>query len=275
MHRPALSEHRKKEQRIMGSLIQVESTRPGVSTLTLQRPEQRNALSIDLLDQLCVAIETLAARPDQRVIILRGAGPVFSAGLDLKEAADDTRVEKSAASVGRALNLIRGTSLVSIAAVHGGAYAGGAGLMATCDVVVAAEDARFGFPEARRGLLPALICETLRSRIREGDLRDLLLTGDIITADRALQVGLVQRVVPADKLIEEAWRVAEHVLEGGPETIRQTRKLLNQLFEGNAGFSKDLLDELHLTARRGAEAREGLAAYAEKRAPSWTREPSP
>jgi methylglutaconyl-CoA hydratase len=259
----------------MGSLIQVESLMPGISTLTLQRPEQRNALSIDLLEQLCTAIEQLAGQADQRVVILRGAGPVFSAGLDLREAADDTRVERSAASVGRALDLLRETPLVSIASVHGGAYAGGAGLMAACDIVIAADDARFGFPEARRGLLPALICGVLRSRIREGDLRDLLLTGETITAARALQVGLVQRVVPAEKLMEEARRVAELILDGGPETIRRTKELLNQLFESQAAPSKDLLDELHLMARRGDEAREGLAAFAEKRAPWWSREKSP
>ena len=256
----------------MGSLIQVESLMPGVSILTLARSEQRNALSIDLLDQFCSAIDGLTAQSDQRVVILRGAGPVFSAGLDLREAADEKKVERSAASVGRALDLLRQTPLVSIAAVHGGAYAGGAGLMATCDIVIATDDSRFGFPEARRGLLPALICKTLRSRIREGDLRDLLLTGEIITAARALHVGLVQRVVPANQLMDEARRVAEQILDGGPETIRQTRKLLNQMFEG--GLSKNLLDELHLSARRGDEAREGLAAFSEKRVPSWSRERS-
>jgi methylglutaconyl-CoA hydratase len=256
----------------MGSLIHVEPLLPGVSTITLARPDQRNALSIELLEQFCDALERLAARSDQRVVILRGTGPVFSAGLDLREAADETRVEKSAASVGRALDLLRTTSLVSIAAVQGGAYAGGAGLMATCDIVIATEDARFGFPEARRGLLPALICKTLRHRIREGDLRDLLLTGEIITAARALHVGLVQRVVPPSEMMHEARRVAEHILDGGPDTIRQTRKLLNQMFE--TGLSKQVLDELHLSARRGDEAREGLAAFSEKRVPFWSRERS-
>lgn len=257
----------------MSSLIQVESFMPGVSTLTLTRPEQRNALSIELLEQLCEAIERLGAQNDQRVVILRGSGTVFSAGLDLREAADESKVERSAVCVGRALDLLRETSLVSIAAVHGGAYAGGAGLMATCDIAVATDDAKFGFPEARRGLLPALICKTLRSRIREGDLRDLLLTGELITAQRALRVGLVQRVVPAHQLMDEAVRLAGEILAGGPETIRQTRQLLNQMFE-NAGLAKDLLDELHLKARRGDEAREGLAAFTEKRVPSWSLERS-
>ena len=97
----------------------------------------------------------------QRVVILRGAGPVFSAGLDLREAADSSLVERSAAAVSRALNLLRTSPLVMIAAVQGGAFAGGAGLMAACDIVIAAADAKIGFPEARRGLLPALICDVL------------------------------------------------------------------------------------------------------------------
>ena len=146
--------------------------------------------------------------------------------------------------------------------------------MATCDIVIATDDSRFGFPEARRGLLPALICRTLHSRIREGDLRDLLLTGEIITAQRALRVGLVQHVVPGHQLMDEARRIAEQILEGGPETIRQTRQLLNQMFGGDGRLAKELLDELHLKARRGDEAREGLAAFSEKRVPSWSRERS-
>jgi methylglutaconyl-CoA hydratase len=255
----------------MGGLIQVESLMPGAAVVVLKRAERRNALSIDLLEEFCAAIEGLAGR--ERVVILRGAGTVFSAGLDLREAADDALVERSAAGVGRALDLLRKTPLVTIAAVHGGAYAGGAGLMAACDLVIAAEDSRFGFPEARRGLLPALICDVLRSRVREGDLRDLLLTGETITAARAVQVGLVQRVVPEGKLMEEAQRAAESILQGGPETIRRTKQLLNELFESDGGLSKERLDELHLEARRGEESREGLAAFAEKRAPWWERAP--
>src|SRR5690606_6351965 len=133
-----------------------------------------------------------------------------------------------AEAVHQALHALHETPLVTIAAVQGGAYAGGAGLMAACDIVVATTDARFGFPEARRGLLPVLIYGALRRRVREGDLRDLLLTGDVIGADRAQQIGLVQRVVAADELLDEALRVARSVRAGGPETIRQTKTLLNR-----------------------------------------------
>ncbi len=145
----------------MPDLILVEPLERGIVSVTLNRPDRRNALSIDLLEQLCAEIEQLANDPAQRVVILRGAGPVFSAGLDLQEAADSSLVERSAAAVSRALNLLRTSPLIMIAAVQGGAFAGGAGLMAACDIVIAAADAKIGFPEARRGLLPALICDVL------------------------------------------------------------------------------------------------------------------
>jgi methylglutaconyl-CoA hydratase len=254
----------------MQPLIQTEVLIPGVTLLTMQRAERRNALSIELLDQLCGAIERLAGQAEERVVILCGAGPVFSAGLDLREAMDDTLVERSAAAVRRALQLVRTTPLITIAAVQGGAYAGGAGLMAACDIAIAAEDTLIGFPEARRGLLPALISEPLRARVREGDLRYLLLTGALISAPQALQIGLVQRVVAADALLDEARDVAEQILSGGPETIRRTKQLLNNLYAAPHSESHDAMSELHLSARRSDEAREGLAAFTEKRSPWWS-----
>lgn len=253
----------------MSALVQTEQLVPGASLLTLQRAERRNALSIELLDQLCAAIDQLAEQGDQRVIILRGAGPVFSAGLDLREAMDDTLVDRSAAAVRRALQLVRTTPLITIAAVQGGAYAGGAGLMAACDIAIAAENAQIGFPEARRGLLPALISEPLRARVREGDLRYLLLTGVLISASQALQIGLVQRVVATEVLLDEARNVAELVLAGGPDTIRRTKQLLNNLYAAPTGEAHDAMSQLHLSARRSGEAREGLAAFTEKRPPLW------
>src|SRR5688572_21094993 len=137
----------------MSQLVLVETLERGIVSVTLNRPDRRNALSIALLDRLCAAIDELAREPVHRIVILRGAGPVFSAGLDLREAADTTLVEQSAAAVSRTLDLLRSCPLVIIAAVQGGAFAGGAGLMAACDIVVAADDAAFSFPEVQRGLL--------------------------------------------------------------------------------------------------------------------------
>lgn len=250
----------------MGDLVLVESLEPGITQVTLNRPERRNALSIALLEALCSVIEQLEQDPAQRVIILRGAGSVFSSGLDLQEVADLSLARHSAGTMERALRCLRETALVSLAAVHGGAYAGGAGLMAACDVVVAAEDARFGFPEARRGLIPALIASVLQHKVREGDLRELFLVGDEISAQRALQIGLVQRITSPATLLAESLHVARSILGGGPETVRLTKQLLNLLYRS---ASEPKLHELHLQARLGPEAREGLAAFMEKRPPQW------
>lgn len=253
----------------MSSWIRLEALEAAISLVTLDRPERRNALGIELLEEFCTVIDQLAADTLQRVVIVRGAGPVFSAGLDLREAADGALIEQSAQAVQRALNVLRETPLVTIAAVHGGAYAGGAGLMAACDIVVATDDARFGFPEARRGLLPVLIHGVLQRRVRDGDLRDLLLTGDVISAQRAHQIGLVQRVVATDRLLDAAVGVARSVCAGGPETIRRTKNLINHhtVHDGKSTSAHPL--EEHLAARRSNEAREGLAAFLQKREPKW------
>lgn len=255
----------------MEDLVRVEPLELGVTAVVFNRAARRNALSIALLEQLCERLEHLAASPLQRVAILRGDGPVFSAGLDLKEAADEVLTVRSAGCVERAVRLVQETPLVTIAAVHGGAYAGGAGIMAACDIVVAAENARIGFPEARRGLLPALIYRVMKAKVRDGDLRDLFLAGDAIDATRALQIGLVQRVVPEEQLMEESLAVANSVLQGGPQTIRLTKQMLNA---SGTDESQSPLLETHLQARHSAEAREGLAAFLEKRLPNWVESPA-
>jgi methylglutaconyl-CoA hydratase len=253
----------------MSDLIRIETLDTAVTAVALNRPERRNALGIELLGQFCAAIERLANDRAQRVVIVRGEGPVFCAGMDLREAADPSRVEQSAEAIQRSLHLLRGTPLVTIAAVQGGAYAGGAGLMAACDIAIAADDAKIGFPEGRRGLLPALIYGVLHDKLRDGDLRDLLLTGDTIDARRAQQVGLVQRVVPANRLPEEALAAARSVRAGGPETIRRTKAMLNAGLHdaGDPAASHSLRE--HLAARLSDEAREGLAAFLEKREANW------
>lgn len=255
----------------MSELVNVEPLVPGACAVTMNRPERRNALSMELVERLCETIAALAADPSQRVVIVRGAGPVFSAGLDLNEAADESLVERSAAAVERVLRLLRQTPLVTVASVQGGAFAGGAGLMAACDIVIAAADARFGFPEARRGLLPALICEVLRDKISDGNLRDLFLTGDSFDSSRAQQMGLVQRVVPRDQLPAESLRVARGILASGPATIRHTKQLLNETLRSFAGEATTRLADWHRQARHSAEAHEGLAAFLEKREPNWSQ----
>ncbi|MEQ1828540.1 MAG: enoyl-CoA hydratase/isomerase family protein [Pirellula sp.] len=254
----------------MSTLIKIETIRRGLSLLVLNRPERRNALCIELLLQTCDTVERIAGDRETRVLIITGAGPVFSAGLDLSEASNPALVQQSAQCVARVLQLMRSTPLVTVAAAHGGAYAGGAGLMAACDIAIGSDDLKIGFPEARRGLLPALITAVLSSKIREGDLRELFLVGNPIDAKRAQQIGLLQRVVPKDQLLSSAIEAAESILAGGPQTIVATKMLLNQAYVPAANVAVPHMLDAHLEARHSHEASEGLAAFLEKRPPNWT-----
>ena len=254
----------------MSNILLEAAPLPGLTTLTLNRPDQRNALSVALTTAVCDTIDRLSADASQRIVILNGNGPVFCAGLDLKEAAQDERAADSAECFRRGLQTLQETSLITIIAAHGGAYAGGAGLMAACDMVIAADDLRVAFPAARRGLLPALICGIVETKVSSGDLRELFLCGEPIDAHRAQQVGLVQRVVSRDRLEEEALTAARSILAGGPETVRETKRLLNDAYGTQRQRFGNDQPAVQLEASHKPEAREGLAAFIEKRPPHWT-----
>src|SRR5437588_9579236 len=177
-------------------VVLVEKKGSHLTILTLNRPERRNALSLQLLSELVSAIKTASDEPHQRILILRGAGAAFCTGLDLKEAADQTKAHDTADLVAQTLIALSQSRLVTIAVVHGAAVAGGAGLMSACDYVVAAEKTKIGYPEVRRGLVAGLVMTFLRRQLRERDIRELLFSGEIIDAQRALEIGLVNRVVP-------------------------------------------------------------------------------
>src|ERR1700726_5213278 len=178
-------------------VVLIEKQTPQITVLTLNRPERRNALTIELLTELTAEIEAASANEQQRVLILRGAGAAFCTGLDLKEAADPKKANATAEMVAKTLITLSQTHLITIAAVHGAAVAGGAGIMSACDFVVAAERTKIGYPEVRRGLVAGLVMTFLRRQVRERDLRELLLTSELIDAGRAREIGLCHRVVPA------------------------------------------------------------------------------
>src|SRR3954453_14816916 len=178
----------------MNQLILTEQRGP-FTILTLNRPERRNALSLELMSELCRAIDGANADPTRRAIILRGAGEGFCAGLDLKEAQARGSHESSAKSVATMLKTLHQSNLVTIAAVHGHAMAGGAGLMAACDLALVASGTKIGYPEVGRGLVPALLSTLLRHQVGDRRLRELFLTAEPITAERAYELGLVNRVV--------------------------------------------------------------------------------
>jgi methylglutaconyl-CoA hydratase len=252
-------------------VILVKRDIAGVTELTLNRPEKRNALSIELMTRLREALEETKKDPSQRVIIIRGEGPVFCSGLDLNEARDPGKAEQSGNCVAGMLKDVYMSPLVTIAVVQGAALAGGAGLMSACDFVVASEDALFGYPEVRRGLVAAQVMAFLTRQLRQRDVRELLLFGELIDANKALSIGLINRAVPQKQLLEEAYRQAKLSIKGAPRATALTKKLLDELYPSD--FTNDLNKalEYHQRMRESEEAKEGIAAFLEKRSPDWER----
>jgi methylglutaconyl-CoA hydratase len=253
------------------AVVLVEKQTPQITIATLNRPERRNSLTIELLTELISAVTAAANDAQQRVLILRGAGAAFCTGLDLKEAADQTKAHATAEMVAKTLIAIAETRLVTIAAVHGAAVAGGAGIMSACDFVVAAEKTKIGYPEVRRGLVAGLVMTFLRRQIGERNLRELVLSGELFDAARAKEIGLVNRVVAPDQVLNEAQKFADSVLQGAPKAIAQTKKLIEELGSTSVREDVDLALKHHMQARESEEAREGIAAFNEKRKPNWAK----
>jgi methylglutaconyl-CoA hydratase len=249
--------------------VLTESGGKGIVVLTLNRPGKRNALNLEMMEELCRRLEEQAGDDSVRVVILRGSGPAFCAGLDLEEASLPELAERSADRVARTLRAVSDSPKVLLAAAHGAAVAGGAGLLLACDVVVAAEDLRVGFPEVRRGLVAALVMAYARRRLRELEARELLLSGESIGADHALRMGLVNRVVAVERLMTEARELARAVTLGAPEAVRVTKSFLGALWPVPMEDDLRRALELHQSVRLGEEAREGARAFLEKRVPRW------
>ena len=252
-------------------VLLVEKLTPQITVVTLNRPERRNSLTIELLSNLISAVKAASDGPKERVLILRGAGAAFCTGLDLKEAADQRKAHATADMVAKTLVTLAETRVVTIAAVHGAAVAGGAGIMSACDFVVAAEKTMIGYPEVRRGLVAGLVMTFLRRQVGERNLRELVLGAELIDAARAKEIGLVNRVVPRNELMNEAQRFADSVLQGGPDAIKQTKRLIEDLSSSSVKEDVELALAHHMQARESAEAREGIAAFNEKRKPNWAK----
>ena len=250
-------------------VVLVEKQTPQIRAIVLNRPERRNALTLELLNELNAAIKVASEQPQERVLILRGAGAAFCTGLDLKEAADRTKAHATAEMVAKTLITLSQTRLITIAAVHGAAVAGGAGIMSACDFVIAAEGTKIGYPEVRRGLVAGLVMTFLRRQVGERNMRELLLGSELIDAAGAKEIGLVNRVVAQNDLIDEAQKVADSVLQGAPAALAQTKRLIDELWWRSVKDDVDLALKYHLQARESSEAREGIAAFNEKRKPNW------
>ncbi len=251
------------------SLVIASNEDPEVLVVKLNRPEKRNALNIDLMNEFCAVMENVKQQPSIRVIIVHGEGAVFCAGLDLQEATNAEVEEDSALLFQKTLLSISTAPQVTIGAVHGAAIAGGAGLMAAFDFVIASPELMCGFPEVHRGLVAAQVAVILKRELARHHLRELLLLGELISAERAHEIGLVYQIVSKADLLSEAYRLAQKVLLGAPEAIRATKRLLHELdpLQLEQAFIKAL--PYHHQARHSQEALEGINAFIEKRKPVW------
>jgi len=250
-------------------LLLIDSSDPAIVVVTLNRPDKRNALSIELTTKLADAVETASRERQRRVLVIRGNGPVFCAGLDLHEAADESKSEQSARGLARLYLCLARSPLITIASAHGAALGGGAGLVAACDLAVAADDLRLGFPEVHRGLVAGLVTVLLRRQLGDRDVRDLILMGKTIDASVARSLGLVQQIVKPQDLAASTLELARRACDGAPGAIARTKRLLDELSSRplEADIERALQD--HLTARNSAEAAEGIAAFREHRKPNW------
>lgn len=226
----------------------------GVLTLTLNRPDKRNALNSELIDVLRATAEDADLDPDVRVIVIRGAGRDFCAGLDLAEllASVDRSLadnEAAALSLGELFLILRRIPKPVIAAVQGNALAAGCGLATACDLVLAAADARLGYPEVQRGFVPAMVLVLLRRLVGEKLAFDLAATGRLLTAAEAREAGLVSRVVSPETFATEVASVAAALAGGSATAVGLTKKLLYDL----DGLS--VADGVRLGARVNALAR--------------------
>jgi enoyl-CoA hydratase len=226
-----------------------------VLVVTLNRPEVRNALNPALMDELSAALREGDADPEVRAIVLTGAGKVFCAGLDLKAFVEGGSFD------GLVWFFHKGVATPVIAALNGTALAGGFELMMACDLVVASEDAKLGIAEVKRGLFAAGGGTTLGEKIPMAVALEMGLTGDPVTAARAYEVGLVNRVVPAGQVRDEALSLAGRIAGNGPLGVAMTKKLMRARRWGDPAEVEQVF--------RSADAVEGAKAFAERRQPVW------
>jgi methylglutaconyl-CoA hydratase len=243
--------------------------------LWMNRPEQRNALSDELLAALETAFEVLETDESVRVLVLAGRGPAFCAGGDLskmEKAAKMTKVRarREASRFAKLLLRIHGYPKPVVARAHGPAFAGGMGLAAACDFLVAGDAAEFALPETRLGLVPAMISPYLVRALGPAQARRYMLSGERISAAEAKRIGFAHDCVPADELDATVDRLCERLAQAGPEALARTKRLLQRVESAplDTALAAETASAL-AEARSSAEAREGMRSFLEKRKPSW------
>lgn len=248
----------------------------GVARVTLNRPEVNNAYDGALIEGLHAAMDELGGKPSLRVVVITGNGRHFQAGADLKwlnavRAASPAENVAVSGRTAEAIDRLNRLPVPTVALVQGFCVGGGTGLVAACDVVIAAEDAKFAISEVRWGLTAAIIVPQLNDAIGARQVRRYALTAERFGAEEARRIGLVHEVVPLADLVMRGEAIVAALLENGPIAIAETKACaLAHAFGGIGGGVKQNLIEAHAAKRRSAEAGEGLASFAEKRVAKWS-----
>jgi methylglutaconyl-CoA hydratase len=245
-----------------------------VATITLNRPEKRNAISYDLIDDLLGALREVAKSPAQ-ILILTGAGKAFCSGMDLdnlksligRSPAQSLEDSKTMASLFRTLYDF---PKPTIAAVNGAAIAGGTGLATLCDFTIAVSEAKFGYTEVKIGFVPAIVSTFLMRQVGEKIARDLLLTGRLFDAEEAKRIGLINEIVSGEKLLERARELAALLLENSPASLRYTKRLLSDAVRAEVDMQIETAVRENAAVRSTADFREGFTSFLEKRKPRWS-----
>jgi methylglutaconyl-CoA hydratase len=244
-----------------------------LSTITLSRPDKRNAISTQMIAELQAALDEIE-KTHTRVVILTGTGKAFCAGIDLdllQAIGRQTAAENQEDSrrIAKMFRKIWSYSRPMIAAVNGPALAGGCGIATLCDFTLAVPEAKFGYTEVKIGFLPAIVSVFLTRQVGEKRARDLLLTGRLVEAAEAKELGLVNEIVPAEHLMARAHELADTILAASPSSITRAKHLL--VSAAAAGVDHDLERAVLESARVRCtpDFKEGLAAFLEKRKPVW------
>lgn len=250
--------------------------RDATAVITMNRPDKRNALNQELIRALTECFQRAGDDDGVRSVILTGAGKGFCAGLDLDEVADHqaqhagrNMAEADSSALMTLFETIEFCPKPTIAAVNGAAVAGGAGLMSACDLIVANEAAKIGYPEVKRGLVAVIVMTYLCRQISDRAARYLLMSGELITGKEAERIGLVNWAVPGDAVMDRAMEIAIGLRECGPESVKLTKQLINELHQLHPEERHDWAIRWNADMRQQKEAIEGLAAFHEKRKPNW------
>jgi methylglutaconyl-CoA hydratase len=257
-------------------LVHLDATPEGVAYVTLNRPARRNSFNAELIGGLREAFETLQGAEGVRIVFLRGAGGTFSAGADLewmRDAIEASEADNRADALQMAIMLktLYDIPALTVALVEGGAYGGGAGLAAACDMAIALKDASFVFSEVKLGLIAATISPYVVQAIGPRKARSLFATGRVFGAEEAMRIGLVDQVVDdLDALHAAADKLCETIMACAPDAVGESKRLVEHV--AGERIDRGLLEE---TAKRIAKARvspegqEGVRAFLEKRKASW------